>query len=79
MDIEKMVGAIVWAFMVDGLILTILRATGVIAWPWWVALLPLLVVLGVIVFLLNACAALIVAQAVSQWAHKRRRDDDGQD
>ena len=79
MDIEKMVGAIVWAFMVDGLILTILRATGVIAWPWWVALLPLLVVAGAGLFLLNAAAVCAVAVLVSGWVRNRRRDDDEQD
>lgn len=76
MDSEKMVGAIVWAFMVDGLILTILRATGVIAWPWWVALLPILVVLGVVVLLLNAIAVCTVAALVARWASTRRRADD---
>ena len=79
MDKEKLVGAIVWAFMVDGLILTILRATGVIAWPWWVALLPILVVLGVVVLLLNAIAVCTVAALVARWVRDRRRADDETD
>ena len=79
MDSEKMVGAIVWALMIDGLILMVLKTTGVIAWPWWVALLPILVVVGVLVFLLNAAAVCAVAAYVTRWVRNRRRADDGQD
>ena len=73
MDSEKMVAVIVWALTVDGVILFILRATGVIAWPWWVALLPILVVVGVIVLLLNVLAVCVVGAAVTRWARNRRR------
>ena len=79
MDSEKMVAVIVWALTVDGVILFILRATGVIAWPWWVALLPILVVVGVLVFLLNAAAVCAVAALVTRCVRDRGRADDGQD
>ena len=77
MDNEKMVGAISLALLVDGLAFMILKTTGVIAWPWWVVLLPILVVLGVIVFLLNAAAVCAVAALVTGWVRNRRRADDG--
>lgn len=77
MDNEKMAGVIPSALLVDGVILMILRATGVIAWPWWVVLLPMLVVLGAIVFLLNAIAVCAVAEAITRWVRNRRRADDG--
>lgn len=73
MDNEKMVGAIARVLMIDGLILTILRATGVIAWPWWVVLLPILVVVGAGVFLLNALVVCVVAEAITRWVRNRRR------
>lgn len=79
MDSEKMVAVIVWALMIDGLILTILRATGVIAWPWWVATLPILVVVGVLVFLLNAAAVCAVAELVTRCVRDRGGADDEQD
>ena len=79
MDNENMVGAISLALLVDGLALIILKTTGVIAWPWWVVLLPILVVLGALVFLLNAIAVCSVAAIVTRWVRTRRRDDDGQD
>ena len=76
MDNEKLVGATVLALMVDGLTLMILKTAGVIVWPWWVALLPLLVVAGVILFLLNAAAVCEVAAFVTRWVRNRRRIDD---
>lgn len=79
MDIEKIAAVIVWALVADGTILFILRATGVIAWPWWVVLLPILGVLGALVFLLNAAAVCAVAELVTRWARNRRRADDEQD
>lgn len=75
-DSEEKVDAIVWALMIDGLILMVLKTTGVIAWPWWVVLLPILVV-GVSVFLLNALAVCAVAAAITRWVRNRRRVDDG--
>lgn len=77
MDSEKMVGAIVTALMFDGAILLLLRATGVITWPWWVALLPILVVVGVIVLLVNAVAVRAVSATITRWVRNRRRADDG--
>ena len=79
MDSEEMVAWIVWALIIDGLILTLLRVTGVIAWSWWVVLLPILVVAGILVFLLNAAAVCAVAEIITRWARNRRRDDDEQD
>ncbi len=79
MDSEKMVGAIVLALMFDGLILMVLKTAGVIAWPWWVALLPILVVVGVLVFLLNALAVCAVEAAITRWVRNRRRADDETD
>ena len=77
MDSEKMAAVIVWGLVIDGLILTILRATGVIAWPWWVALLPILVVVGVLVFLLNAAVVCAVAALVTRCVRDRGGADDG--
>lgn len=79
MDSEKMVDAIVLALMIDGLILMVLKTTGVIACPWWVAFLPILVVVGVIVLLLNALAVCTVAAAITRWVRNRRRADDETD
>ena len=79
MDNENMVGAISLALLVDGLALIILKTTGVIAWPWWVVLLPILVVLGVVVLLLNAIAVCTVAALVARWVRDRRRADDETD
>lgn len=78
MDIEKRVGAIVTVLMVDGTILMILRATGVIAWPWWVALLPILVLVGVIVLLFHAIAVCAAAEIITSGVRNRRRSDDEQ-
>lgn len=79
MDSEKMAAVIAWALTVDGVILFILRATGVIAWPWWVTLLPILVVVGVMVFLLNAAAVCAVAALVTRCVRDRWRADDETD
>lgn len=66
MDNEKIVGEITTALVFDGVILMILRAIGVIAWPWWLVLLPILVVAGAIVLLLNAIAVRAVSEAI-RW------------
>lgn len=76
MDSEKMVGAIVTALMFDGAILLLLRAAGVVAWSWWVVLLPFLMVLGAIVLLVNAVAVRAVSATITRWARNRRRADD---